>query len=264
MPFAVLGRAPRSVAILGNGAGTTGARLGHSSRHGDRRRGDRPRADRARAPLVRPARPAAACGSSTTTRGPSCAAPDRRYDAIFVDAYRQPYIPFYLTTREFFDLVRERLTPGGAVIVNAGHPRGSRTSSRCSPPACARRSRTSAAYDITEVSTLLVAGDAGRGVAHPPPRRQSPRRAAAAFAETAAGLAPAAGRRRAYTGRPRAGRVAHRPLDRQLRRRRLGRRARAGAPRPGSARRLHPLGHGATGQRPRLSSHRQWARAPSS
>ena len=30
---------------------------------------------------------------------------DRRYDAIFVDAYRQPYIPFYLSTREFFALV---------------------------------------------------------------------------------------------------------------------------------------------------------------
>ena len=28
---------------------------------------------------------------------------NERYDSIFVDAYRQPYIPFYLTTREFFD-----------------------------------------------------------------------------------------------------------------------------------------------------------------
>jgi len=47
------------------------------------------------------------------------------YDAIMVDAYRQPYIPFYLTTREFFALARERLTPGGVVIVNVGHPEGS-------------------------------------------------------------------------------------------------------------------------------------------
>ena len=38
---------------------------------------------------------------------------DERYDAIFVDAYRQPYIPFYLTTREFFELARDRLSPGG-------------------------------------------------------------------------------------------------------------------------------------------------------
>jgi spermidine synthase len=48
-----------------------------------------------------------------------------RYDAIFVDAYRQPYIPFYLTTREFFALARSRLAPGGVVVVNVGHPTGS-------------------------------------------------------------------------------------------------------------------------------------------
>ena len=43
---------------------------------------------------------------------------------ISVDAYRQPYIPFYLTTEEFFELVRDRLAPGGVLIVNAGHPEG--------------------------------------------------------------------------------------------------------------------------------------------
>ena len=47
---------------------------------------------------------------------------DARYDVISVDAYRQPYIPFYLTTREFFEEARDRLAPGGVVIVNAGHP----------------------------------------------------------------------------------------------------------------------------------------------
>src|ERR671914_1893319 len=50
---------------------------------------------------------------------------DAEYDQISVDAYRQPYIPFYLATREFFELVRDRLAPGGVVIVNAGHPEGS-------------------------------------------------------------------------------------------------------------------------------------------
>jgi precorrin-6B methylase 2 len=44
------------------------------------------------------------------------------YDTIIVDAYRQPYIPFHLSTKEFFTLVRERLAPGGVVIVNVGHP----------------------------------------------------------------------------------------------------------------------------------------------
>lgn len=41
------------------------------------------------------------------------------YDVIAVDAYRQPYIPFYLTTREFFQAARDHLTPGGVVAVNA-------------------------------------------------------------------------------------------------------------------------------------------------
>ncbi len=47
---------------------------------------------------------------------------DERYDVIQMDAYRQPYIPFYLTTKEFFELVHDRLEPGGVVIVNVGHP----------------------------------------------------------------------------------------------------------------------------------------------
>jgi spermidine synthase len=43
---------------------------------------------------------------------------DRLYDLIVVDAYRQPYVPFYLATREFFRLVREHLAPGGIVALN--------------------------------------------------------------------------------------------------------------------------------------------------
>jgi spermidine synthase len=46
------------------------------------------------------------------------------WDAILLDCYRQPYIPFYLVTKEFFELVRDRLTPNGRVVVNAGHPEG--------------------------------------------------------------------------------------------------------------------------------------------
>ena len=49
---------------------------------------------------------------------------DAEYDVISVDAYRQPYIPFYLTTVEFFETVRDRLAPDGVLIVNAGHPEG--------------------------------------------------------------------------------------------------------------------------------------------
>lgn len=41
-----------------------------------------------------------------------------RFDAILIDAYRQPYVPFYLATRQFFRLVRSRLRPGGIVALN--------------------------------------------------------------------------------------------------------------------------------------------------
>ena len=49
---------------------------------------------------------------------------DADYDQISVDAYRQPYIPFYLTTVEFFETVRDRLRRGGVLVLNAGHPEG--------------------------------------------------------------------------------------------------------------------------------------------
>jgi spermidine synthase len=45
---------------------------------------------------------------------------DRRYDVIGVDAYRQPYIPFQLTTKEFFSEASEHLNPCGSVVVNVG------------------------------------------------------------------------------------------------------------------------------------------------
>src|SRR5215217_8247300 len=48
-----------------------------------------------------------------------------RYDVIYLDTYRQPYIPFYLSTKEFFALARDRLAPGGVIVVNVGHPEGS-------------------------------------------------------------------------------------------------------------------------------------------
>jgi predicted membrane-bound spermidine synthase len=43
-----------------------------------------------------------------------------KYDVIVMDAYQQPYIPFHLTTREFFAAVKEHLKPGGVAVVNAG------------------------------------------------------------------------------------------------------------------------------------------------
>jgi len=42
------------------------------------------------------------------------------YDLIAVDVYRPPYIPFHLTTVEFFTLVRDSMAADGVVAVNAG------------------------------------------------------------------------------------------------------------------------------------------------
>jgi predicted membrane-bound spermidine synthase len=44
----------------------------------------------------------------------------RTYDVIAVDAYRPPYIPFHLTTREFFQQVYDHLNENGVVAINAG------------------------------------------------------------------------------------------------------------------------------------------------
>lgn len=44
----------------------------------------------------------------------------RRYDVIGVDAYRQPYIPFQLTTKEFFQEASDHLTDRGVLVLNAG------------------------------------------------------------------------------------------------------------------------------------------------
>src|SRR4029077_407253 len=42
------------------------------------------------------------------------------FDGVVLDAYRQPYIPFHLTPKEFFQQVKAHLNPGGVVAVNVG------------------------------------------------------------------------------------------------------------------------------------------------
>jgi spermidine synthase len=123
LPFAARREPPERIAILGNAAGTTARAYGHffpgtevdgveidakltelGERYFDL---DNPMLE----VFHEDARP-------------WLRASDGGFDVIMVDAYRQPYIPFYLATREFFELARDRLSPGGAVIVNAGHPEG--------------------------------------------------------------------------------------------------------------------------------------------
>jgi spermidine synthase len=45
---------------------------------------------------------------------------DHRYDIIGLDAFQQPYIPFQLTTVEFFRTLQAHLTPTGVVMMNVG------------------------------------------------------------------------------------------------------------------------------------------------
>jgi spermidine synthase len=43
-----------------------------------------------------------------------------KFQIISVDAYRPPYIPWHLTTREFFEIVRAHLTDDGVMVINVG------------------------------------------------------------------------------------------------------------------------------------------------
>ncbi len=43
------------------------------------------------------------------------------YDVVALDAYKPPYIPFQLTTKEFFQETRARMASDGVLFVNAAH-----------------------------------------------------------------------------------------------------------------------------------------------
>ena len=84
----------------------------------------RRRGHRGRPPLLGPGTTIRGCGWRRPTAAPTWQRHDDRYDAIFLDAFRQPYIPFYLTTQEFWGLTHERLRPGGMVMANVGRVPG--------------------------------------------------------------------------------------------------------------------------------------------
>ncbi|MCX6397273.1 MAG: fused MFS/spermidine synthase [Propionibacteriales bacterium] len=115
------GGAPGSVAILGNAAGTTARAIGHyfpgTRVDAVEIDGELTEVGKDQFDLTAPD-----LHTHTADARPWLQATDRTFDVIMVDAYRQPYIPFYLATEEFFALVKEHLNPGGAVIINVGHP----------------------------------------------------------------------------------------------------------------------------------------------
>jgi len=43
-----------------------------------------------------------------------------KYSVIGIDAYRPPYIPWHLTTREFFQIVKDHLDTNGVMVINVG------------------------------------------------------------------------------------------------------------------------------------------------
>jgi len=49
-----------------------------------------------------------------------------RYSVVAIDAYRLPYIPWQLTTREFFEEARAHLLADGVVVINVGRTPGDR------------------------------------------------------------------------------------------------------------------------------------------
>jgi spermidine synthase len=121
LPFAARAQPPRAVAILGNAAGTTARAFGHFF---PRTRVDGVEIDGELSDVGR--RLFDLHGPNlhlhTADARPFLRRADRRWDLVVVDAYRQPYIPFYLATREFFAEVRDHLAPGGIVAINVGHP----------------------------------------------------------------------------------------------------------------------------------------------
>jgi len=172
LPFAVAGSGgpdgpipPRRVAMLGNAGGTVGRALLHYFPGIARVDGveiDAKVSELGRRWFAMPdggrmrvhAKDARPFLREATDRGRD---PAGRYDLIGIDAYRQPYIPFYLTTAEFFALVRDRLTPRGAAIVNVGHPERNHDLERVLAATLRTAFPTVLSYRMTATNTLLLA-----------------------------------------------------------------------------------------------------------
>src|SRR4051794_10069952 len=199
LPFAGRATAPRSIAILGSAAGTVARAYGH---YFPATRVDAVEIDPKLTEVGR---------ELFDLRGPDLhthaadarpwlRATKRRFDVIYVDAYRQPYIPFYLATKEFFRLARQRLNPGGSVIVNVGHPEQSQALEQVLSATMGSVFGHVARDPSEDVNTELVAADVPVGGAR--------LRAAADGGALPAGLAPTARRAAARMGAPlRGGRV---------------------------------------------------------
>ncbi|MEJ7892916.1 MAG: fused MFS/spermidine synthase [Solirubrobacteraceae bacterium] len=159
LPQTVLDDSPASVAMLGNAAGTVSRAYG---RHHPESRIDGVELDGDVTTVGRELFELDSNPRLTTYEEdarPFLRRTDERYDAIFVDAYRQPYIPFYLATTEFFELVRDRLEPGGAVVLNVGHPPGQDALERTLTQTIETAFPYVRRWAIEDENTLLVASE---------------------------------------------------------------------------------------------------------
>ena len=158
-PFATRDEPPGRIAILGNAAGTTARAYGEyfpdTYVDGVEIDGELTEIGREYFDLRNPR-----LETFTDDARPYLRRTDRRYDAILVDAYRQPYIPFYLSTVEFFELARDRLNPGGVVLVNAGHPEGNDDLEKVLSATLAEVFGTVLRDPAEPTNTLLIATDA--------------------------------------------------------------------------------------------------------
>jgi spermidine synthase len=158
LPLATTARPPGSIAVLGNAAGTiargyaeffaetkvTGVEIdGELADVGRRYFGLGDRNFDAR----------------TADARPFLRASDQRFDSMVLDAYRQPYIPFYLTTEEFFALAHSRLSIGGSVIVNVGHPEQSERLERVLAATMATAFKHVWLDHTRPTNTMLIASD---------------------------------------------------------------------------------------------------------
>jgi spermidine synthase len=159
LPFAGLSEPPERIAILGNAAGTTARAYGHyfpdTVVDGVEIDGELTEIGRRFFDLDNPN-----LRVHHEDARPWLRASEGGYDVIMVDAYRQPYIPFYLATEEFFELVRDRLAPGGVVIVNAGHPEGNDDLERVLGRTMAEVFPTVIRDPIEPTNTLLLGSEA--------------------------------------------------------------------------------------------------------
>jgi spermidine synthase len=157
LPFATRERPPRRVAVLGNAAGTIAREYG---RFWPRTVVDGVEID---SELTEVGYRYFDMGSNPNLTvhdedaRPWLRGAEGDYDLIVVDAYRQPYIPFYLVTKEFFELARDRLAPGGIVVVNVGHPEGGEELERVLGATMAAAFRRVLRWPIEPTNTLLVA-----------------------------------------------------------------------------------------------------------